>query len=165
MDTQRLILFVIFSFSALFLWEAWQRDNRPPPAVGQAGRDRRPAHPAGDRAGAGTRAGRRRRSPGCRAPSPQRRAVPAAAQPIVVKTDLYTAEIDPVGGVITRVALTAHRADEKGSLPYNALVRNAGAHLRRAVRAARRRACPTTAPCTRCCPARASSPPAPTASR
>src|SRR5438552_2552063 len=25
MDTQRLILFVIFSFSALFLWEAWQR--------------------------------------------------------------------------------------------------------------------------------------------
>jgi len=32
MDTQRLILFVIFSFSALFLWEAWQREHRPPPA-------------------------------------------------------------------------------------------------------------------------------------
>jgi len=28
MDTQRLILFVIFSFSALFLWEAWQREHR-----------------------------------------------------------------------------------------------------------------------------------------
>ena len=27
MDTQRLILFVIFSFSALFLWEAWQREQ------------------------------------------------------------------------------------------------------------------------------------------
>jgi YidC/Oxa1 family membrane protein insertase len=32
MDTQRLILFVIFSFSALFLWEAWQKETRPPPA-------------------------------------------------------------------------------------------------------------------------------------
>ncbi|HKW81996.1 MAG TPA: membrane protein insertase YidC, partial [Casimicrobiaceae bacterium] len=36
MDTQRLILFVIFSFSALFLWEAWQREHAPPPPVTQA---------------------------------------------------------------------------------------------------------------------------------
>jgi len=36
MDTQRLILFVIFSFSALLLWDAWQKESRPPappPAV------------------------------------------------------------------------------------------------------------------------------------
>ena len=33
MDTQRLILFVIFSFSALMLWEAWQRETRPPVPV------------------------------------------------------------------------------------------------------------------------------------
>ena len=31
MDTQRLILFVVFSFSALLLWEAWQKEFRPPP--------------------------------------------------------------------------------------------------------------------------------------
>jgi len=39
MDTQRLILFVIFSFSALFLWERWQSEHRPPvapPAVPRA---------------------------------------------------------------------------------------------------------------------------------
>ena len=39
MDTQRLILFVIFSFSALFLWERWQSEHRPPvppPATQQA---------------------------------------------------------------------------------------------------------------------------------
>ena len=39
MDTQRLILFVIFSFSALFLWERWQSEHRPPvspPAAQQA---------------------------------------------------------------------------------------------------------------------------------
>ena len=38
MDTQRLILFIIFSFSALFLWEAWQKEQRPvpPPAAAVA---------------------------------------------------------------------------------------------------------------------------------
>ena len=33
MDTQRLVLFVIFSFSLFMLWEAWQKENRPPPAA------------------------------------------------------------------------------------------------------------------------------------
>ena len=33
MDTQRLILFVVFSASALMLWEAWQKEYRPPPPV------------------------------------------------------------------------------------------------------------------------------------
>ena len=45
MDTQRLILFVIFSFSALFLWEAWQREHAPPPppAVVAKAADAKPA--------------------------------------------------------------------------------------------------------------------------
>ena len=29
MDTQRLIALIIFSLSALFLWEAWQKHNAP----------------------------------------------------------------------------------------------------------------------------------------
>ena len=33
MDTQRLILMVIFSFSLLMLWEAWQKEHQPVPAV------------------------------------------------------------------------------------------------------------------------------------
>ncbi len=37
MDTQRLILFLVFSFSLLFLWEAWQKHaNPPPPKVAQS---------------------------------------------------------------------------------------------------------------------------------
>ena len=32
MDTQRLILFFVFSFSILMLWEAWQKEGRPPQA-------------------------------------------------------------------------------------------------------------------------------------
>src|SRR5207247_3599082 len=30
MDTQRLILFLVFAFSLLVLWEAWQKELRPP---------------------------------------------------------------------------------------------------------------------------------------
>jgi len=33
MDNQRLILFIVFSFSLLLLWEAWQDKHAPPPAV------------------------------------------------------------------------------------------------------------------------------------
>jgi YidC/Oxa1 family membrane protein insertase len=33
MDTQRLILLVIFSFSLVMLYEAWNREMNPPPAV------------------------------------------------------------------------------------------------------------------------------------
>ena len=33
MDTQRLILFFVFSFSLLMLWEAWQKENRPPAPI------------------------------------------------------------------------------------------------------------------------------------
>ena len=29
MDTRRLILFVIFSFSIMMLWDAWQQKNAP----------------------------------------------------------------------------------------------------------------------------------------
>jgi YidC/Oxa1 family membrane protein insertase len=46
MDTQRLILFVIFSFSALLLWEAWQKESRPPPAPVVASPAGKPAGPA-----------------------------------------------------------------------------------------------------------------------
>lgn len=33
MDTQRLILFVAFSFSVLLLWDAWQKENQPQPVA------------------------------------------------------------------------------------------------------------------------------------
>src|SRR3989442_725727 len=31
-DTQRLILFFVFGFSLLMLWDAWEKDHRPRPA-------------------------------------------------------------------------------------------------------------------------------------
>ena len=115
MDTQRLILFVIFSFSALFLWEAWQRDHKPP--VPQA----TTAQPA-------TKAG-------IDAPSPRGAAAPAipgsttAAVPtgetVVIKTDLYVANIDTMGAVLAQLALSAHRDTHDVSKPYVLLQQNA----------------------------------------
>src|SRR5436853_41069 len=106
MDTQRLILFVIFSFSALFLWEAWQREHRPPvPPSAQA-----PAT-----------------QPGIEAPVPAGPAAPAvpgatpvvaAGEKLAIKTDLYAANVETLGAVISDVALSAHRDAQDESKPY-----------------------------------------------
>jgi len=116
MDIQRLVLFVIFSFSALFLWEAWQREHRPPvpvtnPAPSTKAADVVPAAPAGPAAAPAV--------PGSTTPAV------TAGETVVVKTDLYTAHIDTLGGVLTELALSAHRDTYDETKPYVLLQRNA----------------------------------------
>ena len=105
MDTQRLILFIIFSFSILLLWEAWQREMHPPqPAPQQKQQQAKdaeiPAPAAPPKAAA----------PGSPPAAPPA-AVPGAATPapprelIRVATDVLNADIDPVGGDIVRIEL------------------------------------------------------------
>ncbi|MCC7112756.1 MAG: membrane protein insertase YidC [Burkholderiales bacterium] len=128
MDTQRLILFVIFSFSALMLWEAWQRETRPPVPVPAATTPAKPSDvptstavaPPGPAAVPGAPAG----SPGGVPPGAAPAGVPTA-QPVAIKTDLYTAQIDPVGGAIVQIALAQHRDAFDKAKPYLALQRNA----------------------------------------
>jgi YidC/Oxa1 family membrane protein insertase len=113
MDTRRLILFVIFSFSALFLWERWQSEHRPP-VIAPAATQPTPA------------AGVDVPIPGATAALPG--AVPAAAaaattasppsEKIVIKTDLYTATVDSLGAVLTDISLSAHRDTNDESKPY-----------------------------------------------
>ena len=139
MDTQRLILFVIFSFSALFLWEAWQRENRPPPppvASAPAGATKAatdlPAVPAATPPASAPAAGVPRR-PAVPGAAPAVEVVPGASQ-ITVTTDLYRAVVDTQGGAITEVALTA--ASRPGrqveALPGDPEVAGAHAASRRA---------------------------------
>jgi YidC/Oxa1 family membrane protein insertase len=105
MDTQRLILFIIFSFSLLMLWDAWQRQSRPPQPPPQAqARDiavptpsapaQKPAAPAAAPA-----------APDAGPPS----AVPAARELIRVTTDYLAAEIDPIGGDIVKLELLRYK--------------------------------------------------------
>ena len=126
MDTQRLILFVIFSFSALFLWEAWQREHAPPVptvSVEAKGGAAKPADlpPVGTSASAGAPAAPQAAVPGA---APAAAAAPAG-QIVTIKTDLFTADVDSVGGVITLIALDKHRDPHDTAKPYLALQRNA----------------------------------------
>ena len=102
MDTQRLVLLLIFGFSVLMLWEAWEKEHRPkPPAVAVTSQSvPTPAKPL-----AGT--------------APSRQALPStvqAAEPVAqkgellhVQTDVMLADIDTVGGTLKRVELLKHK--------------------------------------------------------
>ena len=120
MDTQRLILWLIFSFSALMLWQAWEREKNPPPVAPAM----RPAEPQGSApAGVPSPAG----SPATAgAPVvPPGMIAAAAGQTVEIRTDLYVADIETVGGTIARVALDTHRDGQDPTKPYLALQRNA----------------------------------------
>jgi YidC/Oxa1 family membrane protein insertase len=114
MDTQRLVLFVIFSFSILMLWDAWQRENRPPPPpqlqtqVPGQGVPAPAATPPAPGAAPALAAGPAPASTsggvvhGAAAPSTTR-------ERIKVSTDLVDAEIDPVGGDLVRLELKRYK--------------------------------------------------------
>jgi YidC/Oxa1 family membrane protein insertase len=119
MDIQRLILFMIFAFSLLVLWEAWQRQNQPQPpaAVPQAGT---PAAPA---------------APGAEPPAPSVPAVAAPAAPgapapggerITVRTDVLVAEIAAAGGDLARLELTQYADKEDRAKRFVLLEQQAG---------------------------------------
>jgi YidC/Oxa1 family membrane protein insertase len=98
MDTQRLILLVIFSFSLLMLWEAWEKEKRPKPP---------PSAPAATQQGVPAPA-----KPA--APAEPSAAIPGAEAPargeiVRISTDLIIAEVDTLGGTLKRVELLRHK--------------------------------------------------------
>ena len=117
MDTQRLILFFVFTFSIFMLVDAWQRDQKPPIAAIQAGAKKAdakseaggipvpsaPTAPAAAIGGSG--------APGV--PQAGASAAPAGivagGQLIKVETDVLRAEISTVGGDIRRLEFTQHK--------------------------------------------------------
>ena len=101
MDTQRLILFFIFAFSLLLLWDSWEKYNRPKPLAPTPAAQTVPVVPTPEKPAAAPAA----------AAAP---AVPAAAplakgEVLRIKTDLLLAEIDTLGGTLTRVELLKHK--------------------------------------------------------
>ena len=106
MDTQRLILFVIFSFSALFLWERWQAEHRPPPSVPSQSAPKSandtPAPSTGTPPAAGAP----------NVPGEPAAAAPKAGETVTIKTDRYV------------VALTEHRDTDNANKPYLLLQKN-----------------------------------------
>lgn len=102
MDTKRLILFIVFSFSILMLWDAWQKERHPVSvapvasiAQGKSGIEQAPV-------------------PSARAPETLAKEVVGggkleSGEKIKVLTDVIYAEIDTLGGDIRRIELFKHR--------------------------------------------------------
>ncbi|HSS70984.1 MAG TPA: membrane protein insertase YidC [Casimicrobiaceae bacterium] len=117
MDTQRLILFAIFSFSALFLWERWQAEQHPPvPPAAKTNATESPAPTASKPVGGVT-------APTAAVPSGT--SGPASGERIEIKTDRYVADVDTLGGAITQLSLIDHRDTEDAAKPYQLFQQNA----------------------------------------
>ncbi len=111
MDIQRLIAFVVFSFSALLLWDAWQKHNAPKapasavpvasPATANGGPVPVPGATPVPSTTPAPQAG-----PTPPAPSAISDArVAATGQPVIVTTDLFEVELNTAGGDIRRLKL------------------------------------------------------------
>ena len=100
MDNQRLILFIVFSFSLLLLWESWQSKNAPPPAAPTASSVPAAATPPAP-------------SQALNAPAaaPAQNGVARGARAVVV-TDVLRATIDANGGDLRELDLLKYRESE-----------------------------------------------------
>ena len=132
MDFQRLILFVIFSMSGVFLFQAWQKENAPPkppvaitaPATPTAAPDKKndiPPSAAAGSAATSTAAA----TPGSAPTVTPTSDVVANGELITINTDLAEFKINTLGGVIEDVALKKHGDALDKSKPYLVLEKDA----------------------------------------
>lgn len=118
MDTQRLLAFVVFSFSLLMLWESWQEYSNPKPspvatAPGVAAKDSSvPSAPA------------KVAAPGA-APSAPGEGVAKGVRARVI-TDVFDLEIDGHGGDIRSMVLTRYRENDNEASPFRLFEEKAG---------------------------------------
>ncbi|MBS1213983.1 MAG: yidC [Proteobacteria bacterium] len=101
MDTRRLILVLIFTFSSFMLWENWQKYNQPKPPVAAATGDA--AASAAPKPSSALQAA----SPAGSTPVPVDAA--AAGETFTVRTDLVEATISAKGGDIVRLELFKYK--------------------------------------------------------
>ncbi len=113
MDNRRLILLLVFSFSLIMLWDAWQKQNQPQPPAAPATASQTGASSATSAAvptpsalPTGTAA-----APAAAVPAATPAPAPGVAKTIV-KTDLLVAEISAQGGDLVRLELTHHHATD-----------------------------------------------------
>jgi YidC/Oxa1 family membrane protein insertase len=112
MDTQRLILFFVFGFSLLMLWDAWEKEHRPKPApqaqVSSTTTVPTPASKPGAQPSTAPAAAPVSSVPGAAAPA-------AKGETVVVRTDLIVAEIDTLGATLKKVELLKHKEAKDSS--------------------------------------------------
>ena len=107
MDTQRLILFFVFTFSTFMLVDAWQRDQKPQAPVVQAAAKKGEAN--GIPVPQAPTAPSVPAAPQSAAPSAAPSGIVKGGQLIKVETDVLRAEISTLGGDIRRLELKQHK--------------------------------------------------------
>ena len=110
MESQRLILFFVFSFSAFLLLDAWQRDQQPAPSA-PAVRDKteKAASPP-------VPSEKLIATPGSVPQQPQR--APDTSKTIRVETDLLVAHLSAQGGDLRRLEFKKHRDTLDKNKPF-----------------------------------------------
>ncbi len=123
MDTQRLILAMIFFFSLFMLFEAWQRETRGPaqPVTAEKKAAESPQPPAATTPTPTTKL----EPPASAATMPQ---LPkqASGEVVRIETDVFSIDIDTVGATIARAELKQHRGTVDTSKNFVLLERDAG---------------------------------------
>lgn len=132
MDFQRLVLFVIFAMSGVFLFQAWQKENAPPKPVatittpadkkGDVPAATAPATPAATGNGSVPAAGAALPATANAPAAPT--AGTATGEVFTVSTDLFDVKINTLGGVIEEVALKEHHDATDKSKPYHVLLKS-----------------------------------------
>ena len=95
MDFQRVFLFLIFSFSIFLLWDGWQKQQNPAPAIVSATSTPVASPSLTVLAKPDTS-------------SVSAKQIAQKGEKIVVKTDFFRAEINTIGGDITHIELLKH---------------------------------------------------------
>ncbi len=131
MDFQRLILFVIFSMSGVFLFQAWQKENAPPAAPKPVAAITTPADKKGDvppgtvpTSASTTPAGSVPTAPNNGEPTAPSAASATGGELFTVKTDLAEFRINTLGGTIEDVALKLHGDTLDKTKPYHVLLKD-----------------------------------------
>jgi YidC/Oxa1 family membrane protein insertase len=123
MDTQRLILFLIFAFSLFYLVDAWQRETTPRPPA-QPSVLPKSAPQGGVPTPTPSQSAAPAPAPAPAPASPGAAAVPFQGKPaakgrvIRVETDLLRAEIDTAGGELHRLELLKHGSVDDRKKPF-----------------------------------------------
>jgi YidC/Oxa1 family membrane protein insertase len=109
MDNRRLLLLLVFSFSLVMLWDAWQKYNQPKIALAPAGS-------ASQSTGAAPQPTVNLQAPNANSGAPVSATIPVAAkaETVSIKTDLFSVEVSTLGGDIVGLDLNRYKAiDEK----------------------------------------------------
>ena len=112
MDTKRLILFAVFSLSIFMLWDAWQREHNPSPAITQTTSTPQKSNEVP------TSSIRNQTSVANPPLENAKLAQLEQGQRIYVKTDVINAEIDLNGGDLRKLILIKHGASKDKTKPF-----------------------------------------------